>query len=324
MQGCGEVQKVFVDQTEYILSRNGMGAFCTVYACIRDDVVIDITCDAEYKSSDEAVVTVWNGMIRAEGKGIATVFVSYNDHNTSFSVTVEDEVDIEKLEREFLQYAGVSLSDNNSYEETLSDITSHLSGVTHIRSAQDILNKAIAMKNIEWTPTQKLEGWDHKVEFPKGVQVKGIPYSQDKQVDDIEFPKALLKNDFYSGGASANDGTFCPIYGVDCSRYVSYALGIDARTTQGMLSDLRNGTGEISKVGTYNVSSPRQADLLAAYSLADEGDALVHQGHAMLVVYNDKNAKEITVYETQIKLPIMSTYSYSYLAGKDYLPFEVK
>ncbi len=188
-----------------------------------------------------------------------------------------------------------------------------------MRSAQDILNKAIAMKNIEWTPTQKLEGWDHKVEFPKGVQVKGIPYSQDKQVDDIEFPKALLKNDFYSGGASANDGTFCPKYGVDCSRYVSYALGIDARTTQGMLSDLRNGTGEISKVGTYNVSSPRQADLLA-----DEGDALVHQGHAMLVVYNDKNAKEITVYETQIKLPIMSTYSYSYLAGKDYLPFEVK
>ena len=229
-------------------------------------------------------------MIRAEGKGIATVFVSYNDYNTSFSVTVEDEVDIEKLEKEFLQYAGVNLSDNSSYEKTLADITNQLSGVTHIRSAQDILNKAIAMKNIEWTPTQKLEGWDHKVEFPKGVQVKGIPYSQDKQVDDIEFPKALLKNDFYSGGASANDGTFC----------------------------------EISKVGTYNVSSPRQADLLAAYSLADEGDALVHQGHAMLVVYNDKNAKEITVYETQIKLPIMSTYSYSYLAGKDYLPFEVK
>ena len=227
-------------------------------------------------------------MIRAEGKGIATVFVSYNDYNTSFSVTVEDEVDIEKLEKEFLQYAGVNLSDNSSYEKTLADITNQLSGVTHIRSAQDILNKAIAMKNIEWTPTQKLEGWDHKVEFPKGVQVKGIPYSQDKQVDDIEFPKALLKNDFYSGGASANDGTFCPKYGVDCSRYVSYALG------------------------------------MAAYSLADEGDALVHQGHAMLVVYNDKNAKEITVYETQIKLPIMSTYSYSYLAGKDYLPFEVK
>ena len=53
-------------------------------------------------------------------------------------MTVEDEVDIEKLEREFLQYAGVSLSDNNSYEETLSDITSHLSGVTYMRSAQDI------------------------------------------------------------------------------------------------------------------------------------------------------------------------------------------
>lgn len=322
-----EVQGIFVDEPTYVLSRNGMGTFCSVYAYLSKDVTIDITADAEYVSSNEAVVSVHSGVIRAEGKGTAVVTVLYHGFTTSFNVTVEKEVDLDRLEKEFLQRSGVEVADNAVYQRTIRDIFSSETRTIHARSSQDILDKAVAMKNIEWTPTQTLYGWKKEFSFPKGVLVTGIPYSQANQADDLEFLKVLKYSDFYSGGESPN-GDYCPKYGVDCSRYVSYAMGITAQTTATMVSNLKNGTGDIEKVGSYNVSSPNQVDLLAAYRLTDEGNGLVHryngENHAMLVVYNDKNAEEITVYETQIKTPFMTTYSYSTLAKKRYLPFKIK
>lgn len=324
-QDAEEVQDIFVEQSEYTLSRNGMGAFFSVYAHLTDGTLKDITYDAECISSNENIVTVYSGTIRAEGKGTAEILITYNGYTTAFSVTVEKEIDLDNMEKELLQQAGIESLDNVSYQKTLDEIANQTLGIVRAKTSQEILNKAVAMKNIEWTPTKELDGWDHLFTLPAEVKVTGIPYSQDVQVDDIEFPKVLKNSDFYEGGASTADGTFCPKYGVDCSRYVSYALGITARTTSGMVEDLQGNKGQIAKIGTYNVSSPSRADLLAAYCLTEEGNALVHRykgNHAMLIVYNDKNAEEITVYETTYKLPFMATYSYSTLADFHYLPFK--
>ena len=65
-----------------------------------------------YKSSITATIVV----IRAEGKGTAVVTVLYHGFTTSFNVTVEKEVDLDRLEKEFLQRSGVEVADNAVYQ----------------------------------------------------------------------------------------------------------------------------------------------------------------------------------------------------------------
>lgn len=205
---------------------------------------------------------------------------------------------------------------------------------TSSRTTQDILNKAAAMKNITWVPTQDLIGWNNLKTFNAGNTYTGIPYSQKNQVDEIGFVTALTASDFYQN--TTIDGKTCPRYGVDCAKYVCYSLGISLRYTGALVADLKayddktigNEPSDIEKVGSYNAKSLVKSELFSAYAELVAGNAVVYNdgklGHAMLILSNSPSSNQVVVYETQNTVPIVSLYTYSTLWSKRYMPFKLK
>lgn len=150
-------------------------------------------------------------------------------------------------------------------------------------------------------------------------------------MDEVDFLTELNSaSDFYTSVyvTVTNDGesksVICPRYGVDCSGYVCFALGITRISSGQMVQNLKNGTGEIVEVGSYDATSPTQSELYAAYRRLAPGNALAHNGHAILVLSNSTSSEQIVVYETKNRLPLVSIYTYSTLWNggvNSYLPF---
>lgn len=150
-----------------------------------------------------------------------------------------------------------------------------------------------------------------------------IPYSQLTQVDEIVFLNKLSSaTDFYQNGDVG--GKSCPRYGVDCSGYVSFAFGIERMTTSSMITALQNNSGKIIKVGDYNPKSLKKTEVFAAYAILEASNAMVHNGHARLVLSNDVSSEQIVVYETNNTLPVVSIYTYDDLWKDRYMPFKLK
>lgn len=312
----------------YVFPSNGYVNVVSVYGVTESGSKMELGDKVQYSSMDETIVSVYQDSIRAEGKGTTNIVAEYNGMTLEIPVIVENEIDLDALEASLLEQAGCSVMDNQDYLEIISDTDRMID--PDKRTAQQILDKAAAMKNVRWTPTQKLRGWDNDITFYANVTYEGIPYSQLTQVDDVEFLKKLKNaNDFYAE-VQTTKGIPAPKYGVDCSGYVSFAFGIERLNTEDMINALKGNYGKIIKIGNYDPNSLKKEEVYAAYKALNPGNAVAYRnydkdhGHAILVLSNNITSEQLVVYETKNTVPIVSIYNYSDLWSKYYMPFALR
>ena len=196
------------------------------------------------------------------------------------------------------------------------------------------------MINFRWTPSKTLAGWQQYDEindilyppttYPAGTPLKGIIYTQSpRQTNLQDFQAALGKSDFYTPTynniVNTNKIRSMPMYGNDCSGFVSFSWEITRHTSNDFIEAIGN---TFHKVGNYDAKSPATSDLQKAYTKLQPGDALVKDGHAMLVLSVDSNQKTITVYEQIPDFPRQTTHSFRSLSNATkpkyrYRPFTI-
>lgn len=308
------IVSLFTSKDEINFKHNGYVETIEVYGVLKDGTTVNINSFVKILSQDELVATVYNGSIRAEGAGSTSILITYEDLSLTVKVSVEDYYDLNELESQILNELDAANIDHDISENPNFYITPR-------RSVQTILDKAVAMKNLQWTPTKDLVGWNGLITFKKGVVQTGIPYSQNVQCDDISFVTALSNSNFYTNVSDDNKNNM-PRYGVDCSGYVSFALGVTRHNSDGFVAAI--GGDLFNKVGSYEVNTYDKTKYQNAYTLMVAGDAMAWSGHAILVVSNSVSSKEVVVYETVNKYPVLSIYTYDTLLIKQAKPFRLK
>lgn len=106
---------------------------------------------------------------------------------------------------------------------------------------QAAIDRAEQMANYRWSPKADVTGWKSGYTFKKGGSYT-IPYSQPYSgsgkyvffgITLASFNSAVAdsSNVIYKNSYTNADSVKCPIYGMDCSAYVSYILGLSTRAT---------------------------------------------------------------------------------------------
>lgn len=116
-----------------------------------------------------------------------------------------------------------------------------IGGNTSSSKVQAAINRAEQMVNYRWSPKANVTGWRGNYTFSKGGSYT-IPYSQPYSgsgkylfygisLDSFNSAVASSSNAIYSNTYKNGDSVQCPIYGMDCSSFVSYILGLSSRAT---------------------------------------------------------------------------------------------
>ena len=104
---------------------------------------------------------------------------------------------------------------------------------------QNILRRARQMTEIKWTPRQNVVGWKGRYVYQAGVTYTGLPYGQPVDASYVPWNTGLaeyiskvnnISSKMYTSYSNFN-GQRAPYYSVDCSGFVSWALGLPSRTT---------------------------------------------------------------------------------------------
>lgn len=290
---------LFIAQGDITIKHNGMSAFVDAI-WYNGDEYINISNIADWSSDDQNVVIADQGSLLATGIGTATVTVTFKEKSFDISVVVEEYVDLMELA--------------NSCKDSVQLVN------TDERDA--ILERALEMINVTWTPSKSMKGWMAKKNYEPDNLYTGIPYSQTEyQTNYRTFLSKVSASDFCDDYTRTLSGEtkIMPKYGNDCSAFVSFCWNISRNTTSSFISGIKNGT--FNKVGEYSPTNPTQSSLLASYPLLQPGDAIVKAGHAILIYISDSASEtfycyEQTPYNAQIKVR-----SYSECAAAGYMPF---
>ena len=166
---------------------------------------------------------------------------------------------------------------------------------------EEMLARAEAITNYEWTPSQDIEVWNEnpyngKMYFPAGETVVGMPYTLfswefgfDSLLSFEQFKRKVDINYSTTAYCSSMGATRTgPVYGSCCATFVSEVLGGSFMNEGNPRYDNCSGI-ENSQYGTtfYNV---KMSDL-------EPGDALINtsRGHIVWVGAADENS--VTIYE---------------------------
>lgn len=176
------------------------------------------------------------------------------------------------------------------------------------------------MIEFTWTTRDDLHVWPSNgvSVYPKGTTVNGIIYTQNIQMGLEEFKDALKRSDFYE---PVRGKKVMPMYGNDCSGFVSIAWGLGRNTTGTFLEGINRG--RFKKVGSYNAVKPTKDSLLNSYKDLQPGDALVKDGHVILVASVDLSGQKVTIYEQTPSHARISKKTFESLANELYQPFTI-
>lgn len=292
----------YVTTDSVVLEKTGVSEFVDAKGVLEDGSIVDLSKYAYWDSSDVDVVIGDQGRLLAQNAGNTTVTVSYGEYTDSISVTVQNTVDTMQL---IDQISIATLAYGN--DERIADLT-----------------RAANMINMIWTPAKNVTGWKGGKTFSAGVAYAGMPYSQTpNQMGSPEaFLSAMGKSDFYTVYTDAS-GRKMPRYGNDCSGFVSLSWDIGRYNTTGLKNGIVNG--QFPKVGSYNVSSPSTAELIASDAFLVPGDAVVVGGsHTFMIAYNDIANQKVQCYEQTPYNAQVTEWTYSSMANGKYLPFTKK
>lgn len=283
-----------VNENDVTIEMSGASAFVDVIIKDSEGKEVNVNTLVEWKTDNQDVAIAYEGRILATGKGKTTVSVTYGEYTEKIKVKVKKNLDITALEEEIIKKElSVSSERDNIY------------------------SRASAMYNTTWVPEQNLVGWRGNFTFTPG-NVYRIPYSQTiYQCNKADFENALEYSDFYD--TYYRFGIRMPMYGNDCSGFLSFCWNISRHTTADFLDDLNNGV--FTEVGDYYAKNPDYNDLLDSYELLQKGDAVVTEGHTFLIAGNFPISDWVACYEqTPYQLQYTIWY-YSDLANGNYRPF---
>lgn len=202
---------------------------------------------------------------------------------------------------------------------------------TYINYAGDmIVNRASDLMYCAWTPLKTLRSYPHDdtyTTFTKNEKVIGVPYSRGKLFgDDCEFTqlpitfsgnKGITLNEFRNNVANSSSDLYKaatkypdsgPLYGCDCSAFVSYCWEIGRITTAGFSS------------------SAKCSALESNVSVLQVGDALVKSNNHCILI-REITSSNITVWEQTPPMVTETTYTTGnfktkYL-DKGYVPYRL-
>lgn len=227
-----------------------------------------------------------------------------------------------------------------------------LMGEKEVVARNEIIDKAFEYLDFTWTPTEDLTGWKERDDnfYEAGVEVNGLPYSQDQRITVEEFEDALDNEDFYK--RNEDRGIIMPEYGQDCSGLFSDVWG-NVNPDTGEIVNLstyniikkagwnvedREVYFDISQVGDYKIANYFDRDateetdklLEQYYNQAAPGDAVVTRyydeedkrmkNHVMIVVGNDSG--NLIVIEQTEPTTELNTYKYGDLSKNQYMPIK--
>ena len=270
-------------------------------------IFTNVSAIADWESDNPDIVSVNQGrLLTTEREGEANITVKYQGKTETIHVEVRA---LSRGKRRVKRFPKPILAANR----------------------QQALDRALAMIEFTWTTTKDLSVWQDKQGvpakvYPKGTTVHGIIYTQSEYQRGLEeFKEDLKRPDFYSKYigefTESKANRTMPMYGNDCSGFVSIAWGIERTGTATFIEGMKKG--RFKKVGNYNSSSPSSTALLAAYKVMQPGDALVKEGHIMLVASVDALGQSVTVYEQTPYHAIISKKSFSSLLKSSYCPITI-
>lgn len=235
------------------------------------------------------------------GKTNATI--RYRNLEQTITIIVKEDMDFDKL---------MTLQKQKLETEIIKEEITGFNSTRVATNRSTIVEKALAMVNYSWTPTKPVIKYSTSlIYFPANQTVTGIPYTwnQWNGNDEISFASALNKADFYTAPTKSGNYNQCR-YGSDCSGFVSICWGIPRETTSSFRQKANSGVFK----------------KYSSYSSLQDGDALVNNGHIILVSSNYPTTTKpyVFVYEQTPYNATYNAYSYSQLSQQGYVGIGLK
>lgn len=293
--------------------------YVDMIALTDDGTYVNVSEWASAVVSDPDIVLYDRGLLHAQAQGETTVRVSYGGKTCEFTAVVETDDD-----------------PTDDFDVTYEPASAVV---------PQVLFRVKECTSYTWTPTKNFEGWRGNEAGKEGNNFKanttysGLPYSQTpKQAYPVvhsfatrSFTESLSAADFYSVYIDG-EGRHMPMYGLDCSAFLSYCIGIGRGTTLTFIAGIADGT--YTAVGGYNpatyitgtsikiFSSSMKTEMIAAYAKLTAGStAIVKNGHCALVTGVNLSKQTVSTTEQTPAGTITQTYTYADLASYNYLPF---
>ena len=181
-------------------------------------IFTNVSAIADWESDNPDIVSVNQGrLLTTEREGEANITVKYQGKTETIHVEVRA---LSRGRRRVKRFPKPILAANR----------------------QQALDRALAMIEFTWTTTKDLSVWQDKQGvpakvYPKGTTVHGIIYTQSEYQRGLEeFKEDLKRPDFYSKYIGkfrhSSVNRTMPMYGNDCSGFVSIAWGIERTDTE--------------------------------------------------------------------------------------------
>ncbi len=295
-----DVIEIIVSNDDVEIEANMYSEFIDVFGKLSNGKYINITDEVICEFQDKSIATWIFGRILADKRGSTIAILKYNGLSKTIRVTVNNQI-----------IPDSDIPSGSAFIGENSDINSVIDPFQSERDA--ILNIAVRMVRMEWTPTETFNGYDRPDEFKAGTKYTGMPYTQIRyQSTYDEFFTAFYNsssNDFYE--YYAEHGTEMPRYGNDCAGFLSICWGL-----------YRNDTWR----NRWNTTDFNNAITDGTFSEVDfedlkPGDALYRRGHVMLVKSVAKAAGRITVYEQTGATARETIFTFAQLNADSYKGF---
>ena len=187
------------------------------------------------------------------------------------------------------------------------------------------------MASVKWTPSKIITYWSGGQKWYPGTYYYGIPYSQSTRTTNLELFQSYLSGFKYVGPSGQRT-----YKGSDCSSAVSMAwkkVNSDFYITN--TTGMYPCNGQTKTVGSYEAGTSVNASYICtkngkntmykAYKGLQKGDAVLRNGHVMLVSGVGKNYIYVThqtVYNSSLHSTwrIDTKWTYSQLFENGYIP----
>ena len=264
-ENLDRTEDIIVSSDNVVIENNAESGWIDVIAKLDNGKYVNITDEVKWDSENYDIAYAFNGRILAEAPGETNITVKYGAFKKNIHVSILHYLDVAA---EIERLDALEELENEDEEDIDEEIEPFISGADR----DTIIEKAKAMTEITWMPTEKLNGWDHEGHFKPRTEYRGVPYSQtDFQKDDKGFEAAMAGSDFYKKYERNN--ILMPKYGSDCSGFVSFAWGLKRKTTYDFAAEIKSDT--YKKVGSYYPSNLDKKILEKAYTKFKKGDAVV-------------------------------------------------
>ncbi len=301
-QSLMDIVEIIVSNENVEIEANMYSEYIDVFGKLENGKYINITDEVVCEFEDKSIAMWIYGRILAEKKGTTTAVLKYNGQSKEIKITVKNQINPDS---------------DTAIENAFVGETNDINAVKdpNLDERLNILSIAKEMIDMEWTPTKTLCAYGDHDAFVAGTKYTGMPYTQFHiQSTHDEFFDAFnnsSSNDFYESYTNSSKITM-PRYGNDCSGFVSICWGL---SWNGAWRNRWNTTdfGDAIDNGTYAT--------IDDYADLKPGDALLRNGHIMLVRYVTASSSNVTVYEQTDRAAHESVYTFDCLEKCKYKGF---